>query len=123
MELGRREFIVSGAVAAGALAAMGPGAARDATSGTPAVIYDPALPLARDYALARAHSARLVPVSGDRVRFWQKQFSSHAAEISGFTSWADLVILRGLAAEQGLRLRTHAALDGEAHRVFAWVLA
>lgn len=123
MELARREFLVGGAVAAGALAAMGPGAAWAAQTVMPVTVFDPAIPLARDYAQARAHSLRLVPLKGDRVRFWREHLASHRGAVSGFTTWADLVILRGLAAEQGLRLRSHGPLDERSGQVFGWVLA
>lgn len=120
MELARREFLVAGGLAAGAMAAMGPSAAHAAERFAAVAIHDPALPASRGIALARAGmGTRLVALKGDRVRFWRSELSTHRAAITGCTTWADLVILRGLAAEQGLRLRAQAKEGG----LFAWVLA
>lgn len=120
MELARREFLVAGGLAAGALAAIGPTAAQAAEDFSPVAIHDPAIPASRAIAHFRAGSGtRLVALTGDRVRFWRAELASHRAAISGCTTWADLVILRGLAAEQGLRLRAEAR-EGA---LFAWVIA
>ncbi|MDE2563695.1 MAG: hypothetical protein KGL48_15750 [Sphingomonadales bacterium] len=124
MELARREFLVAGGLAAGAISAFGatmaPSAVHAAEAFAPVAIHDPVLPASRSIAKARAGvGTRLVALTGDRVRFWRSELSAHRAAISGCTTWADMVILRGLAAEQGLRLRAEAREGG----LFAWMLA
>ncbi|WP_338466093.1 hypothetical protein RXV95_10975 [Novosphingobium sp. ZN18A2] len=119
MELARREFIVAGGMAAGAMAALGPTAARAADQFIPVAIFDPARPASKAIARAQAGpGTRLVPLKGDSVRFWHAELAGHRGPVSGCTTWADLVVLRGIAAEQGLRLRAEKRRD----TLFTWVL-
>jgi hypothetical protein len=77
------------------------------------LLFDPNSPKAR--ALAQeVRGQRLVALTGDPVRLWRDSLADAAGPIGGITNWSDYVILRGLAAEQGLRVRSeeHIAVPG-----------
>ena len=67
---------------------------------------------------------RLLALEGDPVRLWRDSLADHAGPLSGLTRWSDFLILRGLAAEKGLRIRRedHLRPDGEAMLV-SWTAA
>jgi hypothetical protein len=88
-----------GAIAAATLLPAGVQAAGNAAT----ILFDPALP--RAATLASAETGRQVALEGDRVRFWRARMRGVTGPIAGFTSWSDYLLLRGLAEEQGLRLR------------------
>jgi hypothetical protein len=77
------------------------------------LLFDPGSPKAR--ALAQeVRGQRLVALTGDPVRLWRDKLGDTTGPIGGITTWSDYVILRGLAAEQGLRVRSeeHIAVLG-----------
>ena len=63
----------------------------------------------------RAIGQRLIALEGDPVRLWRDQLAAARGPIGGVTSWSDYIILRGLASEQGLRIRQeeHVAVAGK----------
>ena len=112
----RRDVVKGGAAA---LAALGvPVVARSAVGGARLVVHDPALPASRSLALAH-RDARMVALTGDRVHFWRDALAGRPASIAGVTRWSDLVLARGIAAEQGLRLRA-TTRHNDLH---AWLIA
>jgi hypothetical protein len=68
------------------------------------LLFDPASPEARTIARA-ARGQRLIALEGDPVRLWRDTLRDTPGPIGGITRWSDYLILRGLAAEQGLRIR------------------
>lgn len=88
-------------------------------------VYTQDLPQARELALKdRKAASQLVPLGGDLIHAWKAQVARHGGAIEGYTSWSDYVLLRGLAEEQGLRLRAEAQLRGGAGKtVFRWIMA
>ena len=87
------------------------------------LLFDPASPEARAMA-KEARGQRLIALEGDPVRFWRDSLRDAAGPIGGITHWSDYVLLRGLAAEQGLRVRReeHIAVAGKPMLV-RWVAA
>jgi len=119
-EIGRRA-----ALTLGGAAVLAPAAASAAT-GKPAcgvLVFDPASPQARTMAKA-VYGQRLVALEGDPVRLWRAQLADAKGPVGGITSWADFLILRGLAAEQGLRVvqEDHVPVAGKAMLV-RWTAA
>lgn len=78
------------------------------------MLFDPASPEARAMA-QEARGQRLIALNGDPVRFWRDRLANAVGPIGGITSWSDYVLLRGLAAEHGLRVRheEHIAVAGK----------
>jgi hypothetical protein len=68
------------------------------------LLFDPASPQSRTIART-AHGQRLIALEGDPVRLWRDTLRDAPGPIGGITRWSDYLILRGLAAEQGLRIR------------------
>jgi hypothetical protein len=68
------------------------------------LLFDPASPESRAIARA-AKGQRLIALEGDPVRMWRDTLRDASGPIGGITRWSDYLILRGLAAEQGLRVR------------------
>jgi hypothetical protein len=90
------------------------------------VLYDPALPQSETIARRQRHwGSDLRAIRGDRVHFWTKLAAEHRGAVSGVTNWSDLVLLRGLAAERGMRLRaeTHLGAGTGTTDLFAWMIA
>jgi len=74
-------------------------------------------PQAWDIARAlHAPHARIIPLSGDPVRLWREQGERLSGPVFGVTRWSDFLLLRELAYEQRLRLRseTHHPIVGGA---------
>ncbi len=88
------------ALLAPAMAAAGP---TQRASGI--LLFDPQSPESRAMAW-EARGQRLVALTGDPVRQWRASLADAAGPIGGITKWSDYLILRGLAAEQGLRVRS-----------------
>jgi len=95
------------AVAAGALPAA---AARAPATGV--LLFDPRSAPARALA-AKAQGERLVAVVGDPVRLWRDALADDRGPVRGLTRWSDYLLLRGLAEENGLRLRSETRVPGE----------
>jgi len=103
VQLDRRTALIAGvAFAAGTLT----GAASAATRQSQATVllFDPAVQEARALAGA-ANGPRLVAVAGDPMRLWRQKLAGNTGPIRGITRWSDYLVLRGLAEEQGLRVR------------------
>jgi hypothetical protein len=114
-----------GALALGGAALLVPAVASAGTAKPSCgiLLFDPASPTAR--ALAKqAYGQQLIALRGDPVRLWRDRLATAAGPIGGITTWADYVILRGLAAERGLRIRheEHVAVPGKAMLV-RWTAA
>ena len=97
------------ALAFGGAALVAPALAPAATivPATPAagiMLFDPGSAESRRIARA-AHGQRLIALTGDPVRLWREQLAAASGPIGGVTRWSDYLILAGLAAEQGLRVR------------------
>jgi hypothetical protein len=110
-EIDRRAALGLGGAALLVPAVASAGATRPASG---IMLFDPASAEAR--AMAKdARGQRLIPLKGDPVRFWRDSLADVAGPIGGITSWSDYVMLRGLAAEQGLRVRSeeHIAVAGK----------
>lgn len=69
------------------------------------LLFDPASPEARAMAQA-AKGQRLIALEGDPVRLWRDRLHDVPGPIGGIMRWSDYLILRGLAAEIGLRVRS-----------------
>ncbi len=120
----RRDMLLGGA----ASIALPYGAAhadKYAASSKPYVtVYTPSLPRAQGLANKNAGPAdRVEPLTGDIVSFYKMRLAAHRGAIHGYTNWSDYVLLRGLAEEQGLRLRAEAQLPGAGKTLFRWVMA
>ena len=87
------------------------------------LLFDPASPQARAMA-KQAYGQQLIALKGDPVRLWRDRLAAAPGPIGGITSWSDYIILRGLAAERGLRVRNeeHVAVPGKAMLV-RWTAA
>ncbi len=88
-------------------------------------VYTQGSPQARDLAQKAAYtSSRVIPLAGDLVEFWKTRIAKHRGPIQGFTSWSEFVLLRGMAEENGMRLRAEAQLHSTASKpVFRWMMA
>ena len=91
-----------GAVAAGLLPATATAGAPHAAAGI--LFFDSGSPTARARA-RQARGQRLIALTGDPVRLWRDNVDRQEKAISGITRWSDYLLLRELAAEQGLRVR------------------
>lgn len=94
------------ALAIGGAAMLAPtAAAAGATAPTCGImLFDPRSAQAR--AIARAvPGQQLIALVGDPVRLWRDRLATARGPIGGVTNYSDYIILRGLAAEQGLRIR------------------
>lgn len=122
VEIERRALLkAAGAVLAGSAAPAGAAGASGKAQGI--IVFDPALPGGR--ALAKAGNltgARLIAVKGDRIAFW-RALEAKGAPVGGVTSWSDYVLFRGLAAEEGLRVRGERQLTRPSGDLFVWRLA
>ena len=83
------------------------------------VVYDERHPEAR--AFAKELNAHALPVRGDAGRLWYDTLRGLGARrIAGMTTHTDLLILRTLARDQGLKVcRSH---RGSNTRLVSWVL-
>ncbi|MCC7410586.1 MAG: hypothetical protein IT495_02980 [Gammaproteobacteria bacterium] len=126
---------LAGAGAIGALAPRGAAmrAADVARRGTPALILvqDGRYAASRGYATARAPQAlRVLEARADLARQWYGELRALAArtplQFAGLTSWSDFLVMRGCAAECGLRAATHElvrAAGGTGCTLVRWQIA
>jgi hypothetical protein len=124
----RREFLVGSAVAATSVGAGSSAASEPValTASASVVLHDRRI--AMDPAVAArlaANGARVIALDDDPVRMWRSEVGAvlrdPATRLLGVTRWADLLIVRGLAAEsrRHLRYENHDA----ASDVFTWLIA
>jgi hypothetical protein len=79
------------------------------------IIYDSRLPQSRAWRSGHSHPA--IDVAQEHANFWRTlRGAAPRGRVIGLTVWTDLVLVRGLLEEKGLRLR------GEARRgtLFYW---
>ncbi len=121
LTLKRRDVLAGGAAT---LLSARAAAKASAVSAAPFLtIYSPTIPQARTLAQKAARSSKAaIPLTGDLVTLWKTALSKHRGALHGFTSWSDFVLLRGLAEEQGLRVRTETRLE-TGKTLFRWVMA
>ncbi len=71
------------------------------------VVYDSRLPQSRGLLGRRAQSA--IDVAQEHANFWRTlRGAPPRGRVVGLTAWSDLVVVRGLLEEKGLRLRAEA---------------
>ena len=99
----RRTMLKGGGVLAAASLLPVAGASAAAAGEAATILYDADLPRAAE--LARGETGKAVALVGDRVRFWRDRMTDVRGPVAGFTSWSDYVLMRGLAEEQGMRIR------------------
>lgn len=122
------------------LAPLAPRAARTARTAAPAsaaaagddalliVVQDSRHAASLRHAAALApRAARLLDAREDLARLWYGGLRAHAERaplaLAGMTSWSDFLVLRGCAAECGLRAATHELLrnvDGSGRTLVRW---
>lgn len=95
----RTALMLTGAGLAGGLTVRSAEAAQNVT-----VFFDPDLPAGK--AMAKRAGARTVAIDGDRVRLWRAARAGAQGPVQGITSWSDYLLLRELAGEDGLRIRS-----------------
>ena len=125
-------FGLAGAWGIGALAARGDGAAiagvAAATATTLIVVQDGRYAASRRHAEALApRAARTLEVRSDLARQWYGGLRAVAARtplsFAGLTTWSDFLVMRGCAAECGLRAATHELVrdvDGTGRTLVRW---
>lgn len=107
MAVDRRTMLAAG----GAAAILGPvrPAQAEAARRPAILIFDSRSVEARAEA-SRTFGHRLVALGDDPVRIWRDVIANHMGPIAGVTRWNDYLILRGLAEERRLRLRSEERL-------------
>ena len=108
----RRKFL-AGAGLTGAAVTVGaaaPAAVLEAAASATVVLHDPQFELPAEVAARLAgNGAQVIALEGDAVRLWRSEVGAVLAHpqtrLFGVTRWADLVIVRGLAAESRRHLR------------------
>jgi hypothetical protein len=112
-----RRLVLKGALFAAASACAATGRAAGMPS-EPTVVYDSRLPQSRE--LLRQNSRRAIDVADEHANFWRTLRGTAArGRVVGLTSWSDLVLVRGLLEEKGLRLRAEARCG----RLFYWEMS
>ncbi len=101
MAIDRRAALALGGAAMLAPVAVSAGRTKPAAG---ILLFDPHSASARAMA-QEVRGQRLVALTGDPVRLWRDMLGEMAGPIGGITNWSDYLILRGLAAERGLRIR------------------
>ena len=126
-QLDRRQFL------AGSVAATGAGMASESSAAAPllaerasVVLHDPRIPLeAAVVQRFEAEGTRVIALDDDPVLLWRSEVGRVLREpgtrLLGITRWADLLIVRGLAAETRRHLR-YEKLDAGAG-TFTWLIA
>lgn len=112
-----RRLVLKGALLAAASACAAPRRAAAMPSET-MVVYDSRLPQSRE--LLRQNSRCAVDLADEHANFWRiLRRTAPRGRVVGLTAWSDLVQVRGLLEEKGLRLRV------EAHcgRLFYWEMS
>jgi hypothetical protein len=128
----RRQFLVGGAAATAGVAslnAVADAAPRDAAAfaaSASVVLHDPQLSMPADIAARlSANGARVIALDEDPVRMWRSEIGAVLADPStrllGITRWADLLIVKGLAAETRRHVRFE-KLDADSG-TFTWLIA
>lgn len=122
----RRDFVVGAALGAAAA-----GAAlrkeREASDWRVAIV-DRRLAASQDIIrTAAAKGARIIDIEAEDAVLWRNVRSIEAPEggIVGCTRWSDLVTVRGILEERGMRLRGQkilASRSGERATPFLWVM-
>jgi len=125
----RRQFMLGSAITAAAISASAAQASvetLEAAASASVVLHDPRI--AMDAAVAdrlAANGARVIALDDDPVRMWRSQIGAVLANpetrLLGVTRWADLLIVRGLAAESRRHVR-YEKLDA-ATGTFTWLIA
>lgn len=124
----RRRFLASSAAAAGAIGAplAQAGAAIDMPAGVSVLLHDRRIGL--DEALVQRltrEGTRVIALDDDPVQMWRGELGTLLRDprtrLFGISRWADLLIVRGLAAETRRHLR-HEQLDAEGG-TFTWLIA
>jgi hypothetical protein len=112
-----RRLVLKGALLAAASACAATGRAAGMPS-EPMVVYDSRLPQSRE--LLRQNSGRAIDVADEHANFWRTlRGTAPRGRVVGLTSWSDLVQVRGLLEEKGLRLRAEARCG----RLFYWEMS
>jgi hypothetical protein len=82
------------------------------------IVYDSRLPQSRG--LLRQNSRRAVDVADEHANFWRTlRAAAPRGRVVGLTAWSDLVQVRGLLEEKGLRLRAEARCG----KLFYWEMS
>lgn len=123
----RRRFLAGSAAAAGALGApLAKASAIDMPAGVSVLLHDRRINLDETLVqrLAR-EGTRVIPLDDDPVQMWRGELGAllrdPGTKLFGVSRWADLIIVRGLAAETRRHLRQE-KLDEEAG-TFTWLIA
>jgi hypothetical protein len=112
-----RRWVLKGALLAAASACAATGRATGMPS-EPMVVYDSRLPQSRK--LLRQNSRRAIDVADEHANLWRTlRGTVPRGRVVGLTSWCDLVLVRGLLEEKGLRLRAAARCG----RLFYWEMS
>jgi hypothetical protein len=112
-----RRLVLKGALLAAASACAATGRAAGVPS-EPTVVYDSRRPQSRK--LLRQNSRGAIDVADEHANFWRTlRGTAPRGRVVGLTSWSDLVLVRGLLAEKGLRLRAEARCG----RLFYWEMS
>jgi hypothetical protein len=112
-----RRLVLKGALLAAASACAATGRALGMPS-EPMVVYDSRLPQSRE--LLRQSSWRAIDVADEHANFWRTlRGTAPRGRVVGLTSWSDLVLVRGLLEEKGLRLRA----ETRRGRLFYWEMS
>lgn len=130
--LDRRRFITGGAATGVAAAVVSAEVQGGASAGVLAsmpsstvVLHDPRIPMPSEVRnRLDANGARVVTLDGDPVWFWRSKagdlLRDPATPLMGVTSWAELLVFRGLAAETRRHLRYEKLADSG---TFVWLIA
>lgn len=118
-----RRFVIKGALLAAASAC----AAGRGLAGMPSVsmiVYDSRLPQSRGLLGQNltwtVGSSRAIDVADEHANLWRTlRGTVPRGPVVGLTSWSDLVLVRGLLEEKGLRLRGQARRG----RLFYWEMS
>jgi hypothetical protein len=133
MKASRRAFLggAGGVVTAAAASVTTPAAAQmldtlTAAQSASVVLHDPRIPMNAEVAARLvANGARIIELDGDAVRQWRTEIgavlSRPDTRLFGLTRWADLIIVRGLAAESRRHMRYEQHHPEGGH--FTWLIA
>ncbi|MAW81950.1 MAG: hypothetical protein CMI63_17070 [Parvularcula sp.] len=87
------------------------------------IVFSPKVPQARILAQRAAPLNEAIPLNGELVTLWKNRLRNHGGPLKGYTNWSDYVLLRGLAEEQGLRVREEIKLNASGKTLFRWTIA
>ena len=112
-----RRLVLKGALLAAASACAATGRAVGMPSAA-MIVYDSRLPQSRG--LLRQNSRRAIDVVDEHANFWRTlRGTAPRGRVVGLTNWSDLVQVRGLLEEKGLRLRAEARCG----KLFYWEMS